>query len=413
MKLRLFMILFLPSSLWALIGGQCNTAPSPYLCAASPPAPTPCDMWIGASYSVYEVCGAPGACVPDLSSPTNYSQATPTNLVTFQMASPCGCSFGQCSCGANVVATGACTGSCVQPCPPPPPPPPVCGDGICDVGENCTTCPRDCGVCPPPPPVCGDGVCNGAETCGTCAADCGACCVPVPGVCNGASPACGVNGPGLDTCGNACVIPGPPCCTAPGDYCGKVTAIENPAVVLRGMALSLHEARGALVQYTNTQADGTYRFTPPGPGYFYIAAEMNRNQSAAPISRGPYGTPQKIGDISFRGVPSTLKVLGVANTFVLVTPDVYPQAKLSPPKFIAGGSVQEYSAALDVSGDYTINLPSRGPGGGAYWLTCWVPTRCGNQVKYLRDNNQQVNAGNSFDPQIALPDMACGHPVCP
>ena len=42
----------------------------------------------------------------------------------------------------------------------PPPPEPVCGDGICEVGEDC---PSDCET--PPDPVCGDGVCEPGEVC--------------------------------------------------------------------------------------------------------------------------------------------------------------------------------------------------------------------------------------------------------
>ena len=48
----------------------------------------------------------------------------------------------------------------------------VCGNGLCEDGEDCASCDADCGACPP---ACGDGQCNGSEDCGTCEADCGAC----------------------------------------------------------------------------------------------------------------------------------------------------------------------------------------------------------------------------------------------
>jgi hypothetical protein len=88
-----------------------------------------------------------------------------------------------------------------------------CGNGTCDLGENCATCPDDCasgqgstcedcwkgecdGSCHPvkdgpncadclPNYCCGDGVCEGEETTGNCAVDCSAsACVPVKKTCD-------------------------------------------------------------------------------------------------------------------------------------------------------------------------------------------------------------------------------------
>ncbi len=46
---------------------------------------------------------------------------------------------------------------------------PVCGNNVCEMGEDPATCLMDC------PPVCGDGQCNGGETNGTCSMDCPPC----------------------------------------------------------------------------------------------------------------------------------------------------------------------------------------------------------------------------------------------
>jgi len=51
------------------------------------------------------------------------------------------------------------------------PQPPVCGNAVCEAGEDCSTCQDDCGACP----YCGDGACNGDENCDTCQIDCGYC----------------------------------------------------------------------------------------------------------------------------------------------------------------------------------------------------------------------------------------------
>jgi PKD repeat protein len=45
----------------------------------------------------------------------------------------------------------------------------ACGDGACELPENCSNCPDDCGTCPP---VCGDGVCEVPEECEICPDDC-------------------------------------------------------------------------------------------------------------------------------------------------------------------------------------------------------------------------------------------------
>ncbi len=47
---------------------------------------------------------------------------------------------------------------------------PVCGNGACEAGETAAGCPGDCGG---GGPVCGNGACEAGETAGSCPADCG------------------------------------------------------------------------------------------------------------------------------------------------------------------------------------------------------------------------------------------------
>lgn len=52
----------------------------------------------------------------------------------------------------------------------------LCGNNVCELGENCSNCEDDCGPCVPDPPVCGDGTCDQPdENCSNCEDDCGAC----------------------------------------------------------------------------------------------------------------------------------------------------------------------------------------------------------------------------------------------
>lgn len=83
-----------------------------------------------------------------------------------------------------------------------------CGDGACDVDEDCDGCPVDCGVCPD---VCGDGNCGEVETCETCVADCGSC----PAIC----------GNGNCESGEGCLVCPSDCGVCP-DGCGD-GACEN------------------------------------------------------------------------------------------------------------------------------------------------------------------------------------------
>ena len=44
----------------------------------------------------------------------------------------------------------------------------MCGNGICEEGEDYINCPEDC----PAPPVCGNGICEEGETEENCPEDC-------------------------------------------------------------------------------------------------------------------------------------------------------------------------------------------------------------------------------------------------
>jgi len=48
----------------------------------------------------------------------------------------------------------------------------ICGNGVCELSENCGNCVQDCqSLC-----RCGDSWCNNGETCASCSSDCGSCC---------------------------------------------------------------------------------------------------------------------------------------------------------------------------------------------------------------------------------------------
>ncbi|MDZ4256372.1 MAG: penicillin acylase family protein, partial [archaeon] len=72
-------------------------------------------------------------------------------------------------CGNQICEAGENSTNCPADCGTIPP---FCGDNACQSSEDCFTCPQDCGTCQP---FCGDSVCDATETCSTCESDCGVC----------------------------------------------------------------------------------------------------------------------------------------------------------------------------------------------------------------------------------------------
>jgi hypothetical protein len=74
---------------------------------------------------------------------------------------PPNCGDGVCNGGETCASCAADCGECAA----------SCGDGACNGDETCASCAADCGACS----YCGDGRCTGGESCELCPADCGEC----------------------------------------------------------------------------------------------------------------------------------------------------------------------------------------------------------------------------------------------
>jgi hypothetical protein len=113
-------------------------------------------------------------------------------------------------CGDAVCDAGEDAASCPADCPD------VCGDGLCTGAEDAASCAADC------PEVCGDGLCTGSEDTTNCTADCGTLCGD--GICNGAEDELSCP----DDCAVACIADGDglgcdastPCCSGIGNCTG-------------------------------------------------------------------------------------------------------------------------------------------------------------------------------------------------
>jgi len=120
---------------------------------------------------------------------------------------------------------------------------PSCGDGCCNVGEDCTTCPQDCiecgdGCCVPGEDTCncpadcstdcGDGCCNGTEDCTNCTTDCNTC---GDGCCVSGETACTCLADCPAQCGDGCCSPGETFETCPAD-CEAIPAASTWGVAV-------------------------------------------------------------------------------------------------------------------------------------------------------------------------------------
>ena len=98
-------------------------------------------------------------------------------------------------CGNGICDPGEDAFNCADDCG-------ACGNGICDAGENVFNCAADCTVC-------GDAICSAGEDAFNCAADCGC---AAPG-------ACGAQAPAGCFCDPACIGFGD-CCPDACSACG-------------------------------------------------------------------------------------------------------------------------------------------------------------------------------------------------
>jgi hypothetical protein len=132
--------------------------------------------------------------------------------------------------------------------------------------------------------------------------------------------------------------------------------------------------------------NGTYQFSSPGAGSWYVTPAVGRLQVAFPTQAS--ATPGHAYDFPIRGVRTAVVVRDVPSTFVLLTPAPYPGAN-SP----GNTGVKAYSSTVGVDGKAQINVPN-----GTYYMTCWRPTTLpGHPMTFTR-----VPAGTGNTPSGGL-----------
>lgn len=109
-------------------------------------------------------------------------------------------------CGNSICENGENATSCPGDCSSGP----VCGNSICEQGETATSCPSDCSS----GPVCGDFYCDPPETSSTCPTDCGTVSDSCAGLCGSSAATC--------YCDSTCVDYGD-CCPDYQQECGGTT----------------------------------------------------------------------------------------------------------------------------------------------------------------------------------------------
>ncbi len=102
-------------------------------------------------------------------------------------------------------------------------------NGNIKMGASCGTPPSP----PPPRAVCGNNICESGEDCGSCSKDCGSCCVQNFGqICNSQTNNCGQTNPGTIQCDGSCsaAIPANPSYYGQACGCGGTNDCNNNCV---------------------------------------------------------------------------------------------------------------------------------------------------------------------------------------
>ena len=185
----------------------------------------------------------------------------------------------------------------------------ACGDGTCDLDEDCTTCAADCGACPS---TCGDGTCSAGEDCDTCSADCscpsacgdGSCdtaescssCSADCGICAGGT---GPDFPGAITHSDAISVssipsmPGYLETTADPDFNTTITRITgDPGTAIPGLSGASWSTknRAAYQSHQAWNADGSMIFLEFG-GLFIDGNNYTVAHRTSPPGGLPYWSP--------------------------------------------------------------------------------------------------------------------------
>jgi hypothetical protein len=111
-----------------------------------------------------------------------------------------------------------------------------------------------------------------------------------------------------------------------------------------------------------------------------------------------------------RNVPAIVPVNGVAGTFVLITQNAEP-SNATPPPMNTSGATAAWSGTVGLNGNVSIKVPYGT--NGLYYYTCWVPTSCGSQIKYVQTTSVHVNSGTAITPNQPVPTVTCETPSCP
>jgi hypothetical protein len=174
--------------------------------------------------------------------------------------------------------------------------------------------------------------------------------------------------------------------------------------------VNLRDAKGNIIQTTQTMADGTglYTFSNPPTGHTFVNVAVGRNQVASPMSYKTTINSPTYYDFSLRNFPATIQVKDVQSTFVLIS--TYPYAGATPPTVNVGSPSPTMAWSKTIGSDGTVNLlvPQ-----GTYYITCWKQVNCRGTLAYLSTGNSLVNNGNAVVPQVSYPTSCSATPACP
>lgn len=207
------------------------------------------------------------------------------------------------------------------------------------------------------------------------------------------------------TVGSCAVAPPPPPPPPCGSHiCGRVNKAENPIDPLRDIVVELRTAGGEILRTTETDDDGTYRFSSPPAGTYHVAVVNGRNQVSIPNQT--LVTVGQQANFLMRGVPAQLMIAGRPGTFALVTPTAYTPPNPPTINQTTGQVPHVYSATTGLNGSAKVDVVR-----GAYFLSCWELAECHGERRYIKTYPQLVNSGSILEPQTEA-STSCPTATC-
>jgi hypothetical protein len=176
-------------------------------------------------------------------------------------------------------------------------------------------------------------------------------------------------------------------CECPGavqaTICGNVYEAETGPGSTKGISnvpVEMRDTLGKVLQTAMTGIDGSFNFPKPEVGNYTLNVVSGRYQMASPNqSKVALGGSR---NFYLQGVPANVQVTDpTPGTFVLISTGTFS----TPPTVSRATKSLAFSGSIGQDGQVKISVPR-----GDYFVTCWRPSKNGNDTTYTASTTQPV-----------------------